>query len=158
MVIPRPGGYTNKYHDTVFAPFRQPPRVEEHRKDDAHPARYHRKIFLRRGIAFCPDVCYNYFRSVREWRNWQTRMIQVHVCSTHLQVQVLFPAQQPDSKESGFFRASGQTGSPRTVSALGGCRGMRALLLAQPVPEGIAVAHEAVGIMHNVNAAVAVAG
>ena len=73
-------------------------------------------------------------------------------------IQVLFPAQQPDSKESGFFRASGQTGSPRTVSVLGGCRGMRALLLAQPVPEGIAVAHEAVGIMHNVNAAVAVAG
>ena len=73
-------------------------------------------------------------------------------------IQVLFPAQQPDSKESGFFRASGQTGSPRTVSVLGGCRGMRALLLAQPLPEGVAVAHEAVGIMHNVNVAVAVAG
>ena len=67
-------------------------------------------------------------------------------------------AQQPDSKESGFFRASGQTGSLRTVSTLGGCRGMRALLPARTLPEGVSVAHEVVGITHNVNAAVAVAG
>lgn len=57
------------------------------------PCRIRRdEIFLWKGIAIRADVCYNYFRSVREWRNWQTRMIQVHVCSTHLQVQVLFPA------------------------------------------------------------------
>ena len=67
------------------------------------PCRIRRdEIFLRKGIAFLPDVCYNHFRSVREWRNWQTRMIQVHVCSTHLQVQVLFPAHRSPLQIKGL--------------------------------------------------------
>ena len=69
-----------------------------------------------------------------------------------------FGAQQPDSKESGFFRTPGQTAAPEPFPSSGAAGGMRALLLARPLPEGVAVAHEAVGIMHNVNAAVAVAG
>ena len=39
---------------------------------------------------------------MREWRNWQTRMIQVHVCNTHLQVQVLFPAPRKPLIYKGF--------------------------------------------------------
>ena len=51
-------------------------------------------------------MLYNIFRSVREWRNWQTRMIQVHVLVRACRFKSCFPHQNPDEYSSGFLFCS----------------------------------------------------
>ncbi len=40
---------------------------------------------------------------LREWRNWQTRMIQVHVLVRACRFKSCFPHEAPDVKASGFL-------------------------------------------------------
>ena len=45
-------------------------------------------------------------QKMREWRNWQTRMIQVHVYVRTCRFKSCFPHQNPDENSSGFSYCS----------------------------------------------------
>ena len=46
---------------------------------------------------------------LREWRNWQTRMIQVHVFSRTCRFKSCFPHQSPSAFAEGLFACIEQT-------------------------------------------------
>ena len=63
--------------------------------------------FFQKGVDICAQGRYNSTRDLRMWRNWQTRMVQVHMKAISWGFKSLHPHQAPPNRVVLFYLFSG---------------------------------------------------